>query len=300
MTVTHGIAGAGYWSLLLLLLGAVAVGYLVAASRTRHGWHDGRVAALLAGVLLVAMATGPGLSAWAMHDPRGHMVQHLLVGMFAPLVLVFAAPVTVLLRAVSPVRRRGLARLLSNRVVHLIGHPVTALVLATGGMYLVYLTPIYALTHRMPLLQLALHAHFFIAGYLFVWSIAGPDPAPRRPRLWVRVTVLTTSVAAHAYLAKFLYAHPDVLASGSGADLVAARQAAQLMYYGGDAAELLLAVALFVGWYRRRSRRAGVGVGGAGGHHRQGRAETAAGRARTGADDEAQQRPREWAERGVL
>jgi putative membrane protein len=253
-----------YWSVLLLLLAIGVVGYLVVAARTRHGWHDTQVAALLVGVMLLAAGTGPGLAAWAMHDPRGHLMQHLLIGMYAPLALALSAPVTLLLRATSPGPRRRLTRLLRSRAAHLVGHPLTALALSAGGMYLMYLTGLHAMSHRLPLLQLVLTTHLFASGYLFAWSIAGPDPAPGRPRLWVRVSVLTVSAAAHAYLAKYLYTRPELLAPGPGADLDAARQAAQLMYYGGDVGELALAVALFAGWYRRRSRRAGVSGAGAG------------------------------------
>ena len=100
-----------------------------------------------------------------------------------------------------------------------------------------------------------MHLHYLAAGYLFAWSLAGPDPAPRRPGLAVRVGALLVAAAGHAVLAKYLYAQAETLPPGlTDRDPEAFRSAAQLMYYGGDLAELLLAVALFATWYHRPHR----------------------------------------------
>jgi putative membrane protein len=180
------------------------------------------------------------------------MAQHLLLGLFAPLALVLGAPVTLLLRVAAPPVRRTLGRALRSAPAHLLAHPVTAALLSTAGLAMVLLTPLYATAERHPLLHAGLHVHYLAAGYLFAWSIAGPDPAPRRPSLGVRAGTLLAAAAGHAVLAKVLYAHAGALPPGAGQDADAVRAAAQLMYYGGDAAELLLATALFAGWYRRR------------------------------------------------
>jgi putative membrane protein len=70
-----------------------------------------------------------------------------------------------------------------------------------------------------------------------------------------RLATLLAATAAHAALAKYLYARAAAAQSGA-VDVGAALDAARLMYYGGDLAELLLATALFTAWYRRASRTA--------------------------------------------
>lgn len=229
----HHAHGPGLLPLLVPVL--LAVAYLLAPGR-----RPARTAAWLAGCAVLAVALSPAIP----DDPPGHMLRHLLLGMVAPLGLVLGAPVTLLLRA-SPVRwRRAVAAALRSRVVHVLGHPGTAAVLSVGGLYVALLLPL----PEHPLL----HLHYVAAGYLFAWSMAGPDPAPRRPRLATRVTVLVLAAAAHAVLAKIGYAT---------ATTDAERAAALLMYYGGDLAELLLAVALFAAWYRGSAgfrRRSGV------------------------------------------
>ncbi len=231
----------------LLIAAVLVASYVVAVLRQRpRRWSWWRTASWVAGSALLALAFAPPL---AHHDLRAHMGQHLLLGMFAPLGLVLAAPVTLILRTLPVPAARRLARLLGSRPLRWLSHPVSALALNIGGMYLLYLTPLYALSRQSVALHLALHAHFLAAGCLFTWTIAGVDPAPHRAAWPLRLAVLTGAIAAHATLAKLMYAFglPRPVH-----DLAQLRAAAQLMFYGGDVAELMLAIVLFSHWYRQR------------------------------------------------
>ena len=119
-------------------------------------------------------------------------------------------------------------------------------------MYVLYLTPLYALSLERMWLHVLLHVHFVLAGTLFVWSIAGPDPAPHRPSRPVRLAVLFAATAAHALLAKIMYGYGYPRGTGAGVEEI--RAAAKWMYYGGDLAELALAALFFAGWLRRPSK----------------------------------------------
>ena len=260
-----GGADAAGWLLVALLVLVPAIAYLRAARARRfagRSWPARRTAVFVIGLVLVGVAVSPALHALGRHDLRVHMVQHLLLGMFAPLALVLAAPVTLLL-GVLPVAGRGtVGGLLRSRALHGLALPATAAVLDMGGLYLLYLTPLYALTTTDVLAHHVVDLHVLLAGCLFTWSIAGPDPAPRRPTVTLRALVLVAAGAAHAYLAKLLYARAPELPPGGSPDPDQVRVAAQLMYYGGDLAELALAVALFATWYRTRGAVRRVGYGG--------------------------------------
>ncbi|MFB8831560.1 cytochrome c oxidase assembly protein [Azotobacter sp. CWF10] len=85
---------------LALLLGAYAL-----ATRTGHAgrrWSPWRTLSFFAGIALLGLALAPLVVAFAHADLRGHMLQHLLLGMFAPLALVLGAPGTLLLRNLPP------------------------------------------------------------------------------------------------------------------------------------------------------------------------------------------------------
>lgn len=237
-----------------LLLGALGATYWWAANRQwRKGraWNVWRSISFTAGILLLAMALSPPLADFAHHDFRGHMAQHLLLGMLAPLLLVLAAPVSLLLRTVSVAAARRITALLHLPGIRIICHPLTALILNIGGMYLLYLTPLYAFTLSNGALHALVHWHFIAAGYLFAWAIAGPDPSPWRPDLRTRLAVLFCGMAAHAVLGKLMYAYSWPRGTPHSAEEI--RSAAKLMYYGGDITELLLAIALFALWYRNRA-----------------------------------------------
>lgn len=253
MPTSHASAGSLATSLPLLLIGLMLGLYLWGAWQEGRRWHRWRTASFALGAVLLAAAFLPGLVGWAHHDLRGHMLQHLLIGMLAPLALTLAAPVTLALRALPVRAARVTTALLHRRPVRIVSHPVTALLLNVGGMYALYLTPLYTLSLSNPWLHWWIHLHFLVAGYLFTWAIAGPDPAPGRPGLPLRLCVLFFAMAAHAYLSKLMYI--ELLPATGLHDPAQIRAAAKLMYYGGDVAELLVAVALFADWYRRRAPR---------------------------------------------
>lgn len=239
-----GIAGGT-----IAYLGAVYV-----QSGAHRRWSGWRITSFLASAVLLAVAVSPPVMAWAHHDLRGHMLQHLLMGMFAPLGLVLAAPMTLLLRTLDPLTARRVTTFLRSRPVHLISHPVTALMLNVGGMYLLYMTPLYAASLESSVLHHLIHVHVGAAGYLFCWAVlAGPDPAPYPLSMRFRVTVLFIAIAAHAILGKLMYGYLWPRHTPAGAEEV--RAAAKFMYYGGDLAEMLLAAALFGMWYCRRASR---------------------------------------------
>ena len=251
----HASQGSGIALTLLLTilpLGLLSI-YIAATLRLRQTarWSGWRLASFSVGCALLIIAASPALATWAHHDLRAHMLQHLLLGMFAPLGLVLGAPGSLLLRSLPPKAARRVMNFLRLPPVRFIIHPVTAALLDIGGMYLLYLTPLFAISMTDPLGFILLHLHFVISGYVFSWSIAGPDPAPHRPSRKMRLAVLFLATAAHAILAKFMYA--GGFPQGTSFNAGEIQAAAQWMYYGGDLAEFLLIVAFFIDWFRHRS-----------------------------------------------
>ncbi|MFF6947709.1 cytochrome c oxidase assembly protein [Streptomyces iakyrus] len=249
--------GAPDWLPPALVLLAAAGAYLLLARRARHrnpalGWSRWRTGFFLGGTVLLGVALLPPVAPLAHEDFRGHMTQHLLIGMYAPLALVLAAPVTLLLRTLPASRGRRLTAVLHSPPARVISHPAVALVLSTGSLVALYFTPLYNATATGPAAHWLLHAHFLLSGCLFAHAIAGPDPAPARPGVRARLVCLGVAIAAHAVISQLMYAgfRVDIRAP---VDQV--QGGAEIMYYGGDLAELLLAAALVATW-RPEPRRA--------------------------------------------
>lgn len=245
------------WLLAAVVLTVPGTAYVRAARRRGRPWPAARTSLFLTGLALVAVALAPPLTAAAHADPRVHMAQHLLLGMYAPLGLVLGAPVTVLLGRLGRRGRQVVATVLRHPVVHVLSHPLVAALVSTGSLFVLYLGPAHPLLSH-PWGHHLVAVHFVLAGCLFTWAVAGPDPAPRRPSYAVRLGVLVLAAGAHAFLAKLLYAGAATLPALSGFPVDRSEQAAQLMYYGGDVAEVLLAVALCGAWARSRARRSPV------------------------------------------
>ena len=242
------------WIILLLLAG-VWFAYVKFVRQLRHAGHHWPIERTLAwtvGIGLLLMALWPPFAFRMHYDLRGHMIQHLLIGMVAPIGLVLAAPITLLLRTIPTRLARRMMRGLRSPEVQGLTYPVTVAVLNTGGMYLLYLTPLYAYSLTHAFVHPLLHFHFLATGCLFAWAIISPDPVPRRPRFSLRLGVLFVSVAAHGYLSKLMYAHGWPRDTLHPPEQI--REAAQWMYYGGDVAEAMLIIALFIGWYQLRGR----------------------------------------------
>jgi putative membrane protein len=254
--------GAVPWEVLaMLVLAGAAAGYAVAlvAARRRGPWPAHRTALWYLGLLCAAVALGP-VAAAARTSFTAHMLGHVLLGMVVPLLLVLAAPVTLLLRALPVGGARSVTRVLRGPWVRTVAHPVAAGLLNAGGLWLLYTTDLYHLVHTSAPLGLVVHAHVLLAGYLFTASLVGPDARLHPVSLRVRATVLVLFVTAHSVLAKWLYAHPP-----AGVDPLDGRTGAQLMYYGGDVVDVALMVLLAAGWYRAAGRQGGRAAGRPGG-----------------------------------
>jgi putative membrane protein len=242
-TVSDGSTGTIVVVLLLLAAIAAYIGPAV-ANRRRRPWPAYRCALWTAGIVAIGVSVlRPTVGGTP--DFVQHMVDHLLVGMLAPLLLAGAAPATLALRSLHPVPARRFSRLLKSPPLRLLNHPVTALLLNVGGLWAVYSTGVYPSMHDNPLLLLVVHAHFLFAGYLFTAAVIGVDPTPHRRRYAYRAVILGIGLAAHGILSKHLYAHPP-----TGVAQAEALQGSMLMYYAGDAIDVVLVVVVCAQWFR--------------------------------------------------
>jgi cytochrome c oxidase assembly factor CtaG len=126
----------------------------------------GAVIALLAA--LVSPVDGLG----ADYLFSAHMVQHVLLGDIAPLLLLLSLS-RVMLR---PATRR-LARL--ERALGPLASPPAAVLLWLGIMYLWHVPALYDAAAQYPLLHMVEHVSFFVAGLVLWWPLIQPVPMRR-------------------------------------------------------------------------------------------------------------------------
>ncbi|MFK0180262.1 cytochrome c oxidase assembly protein [Streptomyces xanthochromogenes] len=234
-----------------LALGGAVVQAIAAARLRRRGdrWSQLRDLSFTAGAVLlaaVALVAPPGGTF------TSHMAQHLATGMVAPLLIVLGRPVTLALRSLPPGGRRRLLAVLRSRPVAALAYPPVAALLDAGGLWLLYRGPLFAAAHERAWLGALIHVHVFAAGLLFTAVVCALDPLPGRPGIVLRGAALVGAGAAHAVLARTLYAAPPPGTAFGARDLATA---AELMYYGGDLVEIALVAVVGLRWYAASGRR---------------------------------------------
>ncbi|NIK70813.1 MULTISPECIES: cytochrome c oxidase assembly protein [unclassified Paenibacillus] len=204
------------------------------------------------GILTASAAvTGP-LFHNAHDDFEAHMVVHLLLGMLAPFLMVMAAPLTLVLRTLPVRPARQITKLLKSPFFGMLTNPVAASALHVGGLWLVYATRLYPLMHHDALASLLVHAHIFLAGYLFTASMISVEPVRYQASYMYRAAVFIMASACHGILSKHIYAHPP-----DGVSLAQSETAGYMMYYGGDAIEIMLILVLCTQWFRAARPKTG-------------------------------------------
>ncbi|NHM31263.1 cytochrome c oxidase assembly protein [Neobacillus terrae] len=219
------------------------------SSRKLKNWPIHRYIFWIIGTL--SLIIGAFLMGKPSHHSFGtHMLIHLLIGMISPLFLVLSAPMTLILKSLNVSHARIVTCVLKSKLINFFINPFVAAVMNAGGLWLLYTTGLYTKMQASALLHVLVHLHLFLAGYLSALSIIYIDPVHRRYSFKIRAIVLVATIAAHDILSKFIYAHPP-----KGVSLNEAHSGAMLMYYGGDAVELIILIVLCYQWFKAEKPR---------------------------------------------
>ncbi|MFK8795849.1 cytochrome c oxidase assembly protein [Planococcus plakortidis] len=244
---------AGFELILVLLLVLVFLIYLSAAivsSQKYKEWPWYRYMFWALGLLCITLTfTGP-LATYAQNNFVGHMIGHLLLGMLAPLFVVLAMPMTLLLRTINRSLARKVSKVLRSSPIQFLSNPIVAAVLNIGGLYVLYTTSLYSVMHQSLLVYIFVHIHVFLAGYLFTISIVYVDVTSHRYSYLYRSIVLVLALAGHKILSKYIYVYPP-----EGVPRNEAEAGGKWMYYGVDIVDLVLIIILCFQWFKSTAPR---------------------------------------------
>jgi putative copper resistance protein D len=207
----------------LTVVAAGIAAYLAGVRRLRragHAWPFARTASWVGGMLLLGAVTGLGVARYANVLFSVHMVQHMVLSMAVPILLVGGAPVTLALRALRrpadpQVRgvREWLLLALHSRPARILSHPLVALAIYVGSLYGLYLGGLLGTLMRYHLGHLAMLVHFVLAGYLLFWVLIGHDPGRRQIQPAFLVIVHFLAMVAHAFFGFVLLQSTTVIAA---------------------------------------------------------------------------------------
>jgi len=168
-----------------------------------------RLACFLAGLAAIYLSLASPLDAFASFLLTAHMVQHLLLTMVAPPLLLLGAPQLPLLcglprHLVSRVLGPFLLWPLLKSFLHRLMHPIVCWVLFVLSNVLWHLPDFYELALRSPSWHKFEHFCFLATALLFWWHVVEPWPShPYWPR-WTMIPYLLLADLQNTALAGFL------------------------------------------------------------------------------------------------
>jgi len=169
-------------------------------ARRGRGWSRWRTASFLGGTVLVIIAVQSGLASYDDQVFAAHVVQHLLLMNFAPILFALSAPVTLALQSSDRRTQQGLLKVLHNPVVELVTNPVFVVLASYGTMIVYFLTPFYNFSLEHPLVHDLTHLHFLVSGCLFWWLVVGRDPSRWRLSYPAKLGILAFGIPVTAVL----------------------------------------------------------------------------------------------------
>ncbi len=256
----------------LLTIGLIAAAalYLYGVWRMRQRgdeWPISRTLLFLIGGLApIAFVTIGGIGVYDDQMLSVHMIQHMVLGMVAPIFLALGAPVTLALRTL-PGRPRGwLMAALHSRVAKVLGFPLFSFALYVATPFALYFSGLYHLTLEHEWVHNLTHVHFLIVGCLFFWPLVGLDPLPGRWPYPARALMMLISTPFHAVLGLTIMQSSALIGGAyypslhlGYVDAVAdQRVAGGILWAGGEVVSVTMLAALVIQWMKsadRESRR---------------------------------------------
>jgi putative copper resistance protein D len=238
--------------------------------RRGDAWPVGRTLAWLAGWAVVVLTTSSGLGRYSNASFSMHMLLHMSLNMFGPLLMCLGGPVTLALRAARPRPstaaagpREWVSALMDSRLARWSFHPVHVFVTFVGSYYVLYLTPLFDHAMRYHWAHQLMNLDFLVVGYLFYSLIIGVDRPPRAVPHIAKLGLLLAAMPFHAFfgvivmtsdtiIAHTFYSylqppwHPDLAADqylGGG-----------IAWAAGEVPLVAVVIALMVQWSRSDAR----------------------------------------------
>ncbi|MFM1757560.1 MAG: hypothetical protein RL193_137 [Actinomycetota bacterium] len=184
-------------------------------------WPLGRLVSFVVGILIINYAINGAIGVYAHFGFSYHMIEHMILGMIAPIFLVLSAPITLALRTLPQGRdnqeegpRNILIRFLHSKYAKFITNPVVALMIFDGSLFVLYFTGLFGTLMGSHLGHVFMNLHFVLAGVLFFHVIVGVDPNPNRPPNVVRMVILFAAMSIHAFFSIALMSATTLMDGG--------------------------------------------------------------------------------------
>ncbi|WP_236783216.1 cytochrome c oxidase assembly protein [Arthrobacter sp. QXT-31] len=246
--------------------------YLLGVAKVRargDKWPWFRTVPWIIGLLVLTYITSGPPSVYGRVLFSAHMVDHMALTMVAPIFLVLGAPVTLALRAL-PARKDGsrglrewLLLFVHSKFSQVVTHPLFAAANFAGSIVLFYYSDLFSFAMREHVGHELMNLHFALTGYIFVLSMIGSDPLPRRAPYPLRLLLLLATMGFHAFFGVAIMGGTNLLAadyfgnlgrSWGGSALQDQQMGGAVAWGIGEVPTLLVAIGVAIMWSKSDER----------------------------------------------
>jgi cytochrome c oxidase assembly factor CtaG len=245
----------------LYLWGAVRV----ARRHPRRPWPVLRTAAFLGGLLVVVLATQSGIGTYDDTLFWDHMIQHLMLIMIAPPLLVAGQPITLLLHASRNPVHTWAKKIVRSRPVHWLTWPGVGVVAYAATIVGTHLTGFMNVVEHNATVHNAEHVLYLVVGYLYFLPLVGREPIGWKVSYPLRLFLLFIAMPVDAFTGVVLNsesAPPFTTTeprSWGPSQLADVHDGGAVMWIGGAAIMFVMILVTFFAWSRETRPSGGMG-----------------------------------------
>lgn len=252
----------------LLVLAAVLYGWgmlRVYRRHPTHPWPWARATAFLAGLAVIGVALCSAVGGYESALFWVHMIQHLLLIMVAPVLLVVGRPLMLAMHASRNPWHGRLKRLLRSRPVTVLTCPLVAVPLYAAAVVGTHLTGFMNAVVAGGAARTGEHLAYLVVGYLYLLPGFGREPVRWRLSALTKVVVILLVMPIDTFTGVALLmtrrapwsGYADQHRGWGPPPLTDVHWGGAVMWIGGDVIMMALIVATLVPWLAAGDRRRG-------------------------------------------
>jgi cytochrome c oxidase assembly factor CtaG len=231
----------------------------------RRPWPIGRTIMFLLGLLVIDLATQSGIGTYDDTLFWDHMIQHLMLIMVAPPLLISGQPVTLLLHASRNPLHTWAKKIVRSKPVQWITWPGLGVAAYAATIVGTHLTSFMNLVMEHDAVHQSEHVLYLVVGYLYFLPLVGREPVKWKVSYPLRLFLLFIAMPVDAFTGvvlgsyqtdPFVPMEPRSWGPSAVNDL---HQGGAVMWVGGAAIMFVVIMVTFFAW--TRETRSSVSMG---------------------------------------